>query len=51
MNSIKISNNVIDEMFPEGSSGNMLMELDEVVNLFIFNCLIGPNNYFLKFKN
>ncbi len=32
MNSTKISSNVIDEMFPEGS-GNMLMELDEVISL------------------
>ena len=31
MNSIKSSSNVIDEMFPEGS-GNMMMELDEVIN-------------------
>ena len=32
MNSVKVSNNVIDEMFPEGS-GNVMMDLD-VVNIF-----------------
>ncbi len=30
MNSIKVSNNIIDEMFPEGPGNNMMMELDEV---------------------
>ena len=34
MNSIKSSSNVIDEMFPDGSSGSMMMDIDEV----IFTC-------------
>ena len=30
MNSVKVSSNVIDEMFPEGPE-TMMMELDEVI--------------------
>ena len=33
MNTAKSSSNVIDEMFPDGSSSNMMMELDEVYTM------------------
>ena len=47
---MKSSSNVIDEMFPDGS-GNMMMELDEVMKILIFLFCLDESNDFILIKS
>ena len=44
MNSVKVSSNVIDEMFPEGPE-TMMMELDEVIWIWNRQNALGSHTF------